>query len=1794
MSIKIVAQLHPFKTDLTIIQRNAAPLAELYASLGVPTDIKIARMMIDDRIATDFSEVPKDGSTVYIKVVPEGNNKNAGKGMGWVGAIMIVAGASMVWFGPTSGLGVMLIGSGIGLLSGGVALYNMQIPGIGGNSDDIGIEQAPSIRGARNQANQWGPVPILLGKHLLYPSIAATPYTSVAGDMAGNLAGDAVDNSQYLTMLYCAGYKNMSIDYSTVKIGDSKITDLSYTKNITSIRNGSDPWIWLEVIQNGAASAIFPKVCKDTQLNLVIEHDQPVVRTTVDKTTKIIVDLRLPSGLGKYNKKGKLESTTLQYKVEYKPTGHPDSEYSYISMTDPFTPGPTTIGDQRLQTIQWRLEKTVTSGQYEVRVTRVTADATDTRTIDQFQWVSLKSVLDDRPVRAERAAQLTIIALRVKATNLVKGYVDQLNFVAQSVLPVYSGSGSGASSWAGTAATSNPAACFKYALQGAINTVPLANSLIDWASLEPWYQWCDVHNYTCNAYIADEITLRQLLYQIASTARAEFTKVNNKIGVVQDIARTSHVQLFTPRNTWDFEATKMFTDIPEALEMQFISAPAGYVDDQRTVYDVTGGYGDGTGGTTEAKKKQTVKLWGVTDPAQAYRIGKYMYAVTRLRPWIYSFNVDIEYLLAGRGSLVRLAHDVAMRGQVQGRINGRIMEGSDVAGFVLDELVTMESGNSYVIRIRKKDNSSVLLPVTTRAGSSREVYLQSAILTSTAPDTEDLFAFGISGQETDDVIITKVEPLDEKSAKITAVDYSPEIFGVDDPAYVIPTYDPKVTVGGIMDKGTSDFNPSPVSATIEDLNNVLNLLYDGVPEYMPADLASLTVTAVENGLSLEPVIVQEGAVSGIKCHYQIKRGNADWVDIPAYNSFYTFIRSVDGYPEKATLDTWFIRAKAVNQYGNESPSWRTSAIDTTGYGTWLVQPPVITERTNKRSLHIHLEQPTGQREIYGNVRYQIQISRYDDMDGATRLWYKPNLSSAADPYGAETNYKVDTDPAPDPAYVVATADFSQTVPLQGQSATPAAPGDTVYYYRVLAFNEAGCAMHEVEGVSVPYYAETNQMTARATGARDVVLARLGDGSQHPDALTAKNIYAENLTAIAGTFAQVQGDAETSDSYWKGMDTDNPEFRVGNDHNLEEQDSEEAEYIHYKDGSLAMRLKNFIVTVRETTIKGTLTLYNAAKDFRNLVSSAGMTFQKKVTDWLNPVDVAQISADEKSNLVITNNPSALSVEQIAPPSSTIKIHHLDSSLNDTDGNNTESLVAASGGCGATAEPVLARLKAYFDGKLTKAGVVAKSTPAYNAAAYSGLTVLGVCNGTVAGYTVNGNIYTFKTVNIKTGDVLTSFDWTLPASDSVVTHTFHKAEAFWTGTAFIFGISRYSASTTIGSRYYFQFYSEDGTGIFYGTTGMQMGYAYGTCFGVSYSGLSIEVQSFNPTTNAMNNYTFTITGNPYATQIEAMLVSGWMIMLKCNNTNFSTHPYLYAVSYTCSGALVTNIYPGLAFIDSWTDYGAETGYLHAIGNGVRYLFKNTDLMNPVQIDTAYYPIRNGADDNTLYLYKPGDNGIYTLVDGVYTKLGTAAASNLYLRRLDNDRLYCQGDNTVYFFPAYNQSLVAEKHYAFWFKGGRIRFGKVTIPCDANNWLYCRLTASGTTVSWYIVKNELINDELDVFASGSSNLANYGLEEDNEYLDFVLEGAVEEFTSDTADISTAVMKKMVEYKLPYGAPGTSENLPGTDKFTLLAKDPEKVISNAFWCKKAEEQIVLSGTYDDNNQSFSFTIAGVANNGS
>lgn len=85
------------------------------------------------------------------------------------------------------------------------------------------------------------------------------------------------------------------------------------------------------------------------------------------------------------------------------------------------------------------------------------------------------------------------------------------------------------------------------------------------------------------------------------------------------------------------------------------------------------------------------------------------------------------------------------------------------------------------------------------------------------PAPGDVYAFGIRGQEVLDLVITDIQPGQNLSASLTCVEYSPAIFGVDDPNFVLPEFENKITpVSGAVDSGVVNSNRWRLFITYHD------------------------------------------------------------------------------------------------------------------------------------------------------------------------------------------------------------------------------------------------------------------------------------------------------------------------------------------------------------------------------------------------------------------------------------------------------------------------------------------------------------------------------------------------------------------------------------------------------------------------------------------------------------------------------------------------------------------------------------------------------------------------------------------------------------------------------------------------------------------------------------------------------------------------------------------------------------------------------------------------------------------
>lgn len=1163
--IQVIALLNPFSAEKTQFETDKKSIKEIIEKIDPYKAVNTGwRVLIDDVIITDFDLIPEDGQTVYIKLVPEGGGTpkeqgGAMKGGGWATIALGIAAIFIPVVGPF--LGAALIGSGVGMVLGGTVLMNMDIPSL---NDRESPEQSPSIRGSRNQMRQLGVIPYLFGTRRIYADLAATSYTWV--DRNGD---------QYLYQLFCAGQKDIEIDTSTIKIADTLLADYS-GGSIDSILAGTDPLIHMQIASGAGTPPLVTKCVHEEQRNSQLKNkteegvDGSVIWTTPDNTEGINVDIFFYNGLGKYNDDGDVVSTSVRVGAWYKKATEPDSAYQVLGY---FSGSSDTISGSELKTKRYVIDKTgLEAGQYTVKVSRISTDSDDNKIVDAVYLGSIRAIKNTAPVSPETCKKLTLIGLKIKAAEKLSNVIDQLNFVATAKMPVYSGNGTGQSAWNTIVKTENPASCALAAMQSDFAQQKLTEKEIDWQKIESWYTWCNEHNYTCNEYVAESISISQLLMAIASTSRAEVFRLNGKLTMVQDIERTAAVQLFTPRNSFGYTETIMFADIPDAMAIGFVDKEAGYTENELSIYNTKSGNKE-----NEPNTSQDVSLWGVTDSEQARRLGMYKFAVTKNRPIVHKFSCDFEYLLCSKGDWIKYAGDIALAGLKQGRIAEVIYNNGNVTGFVSDEVLPMEAGKSYAVRIRKNNAEIVLYKLKTVPGNNLEVSFEFP-LSGSGLNEGDLFAFGLVNTETIDLIITDIQPGENLSADITAVEYSPAIFDVDKPDFVLPDFENKITpVPGAVDSGeisgwntwytyndqknmpdrpTGDgtangwhriqtaqsmWQSSKTAAKITDGTwsvptptgaLAVDEILGGQTEIgVPDKPSRIEAVAEEKGIAVKAQINTLGLKNTIQTYIWNLDKGAGWQEIESQSSSDLIPFSKNEYPEYSDLQNWKIRLRLKNVYGKFSDYSDEFSINTDTYGTWILSQPVITLRVSGRSVSLQMTQPqrADNRKIYGTIRHKIQIQKPSESD----TWLKP--ATDKNPYESTDNWQ-------DGEGFADTGDFySQTLPLEGQDITVTEEGqrlsnpqDTLYRYRVTPYSEAS------EGD----YREVNA-TALGTNVQDIV-----HGS-----VTHEAISTPNLAAISANLGLISagGFGTGSKNFWSLSTLQAPDgkryegdFRVGGD------------------------------------------------------------------------------------------------------------------------------------------------------------------------------------------------------------------------------------------------------------------------------------------------------------------------------------------------------------------------------------------------------------------------------------------------------------------------------------------------------------------------------------------------------------------------------------------------------------------------------------------------------------------------
>jgi hypothetical protein len=691
----------------------------------------------------------KAGQTVtFIPRLQGGNVLRTVLGVVVAIAALIVApyAAGLIFAAGSTALtvGTALIAGGI-ILAGTLAL-NALFP-IAAPAAIPAATPLNSIQGAQNQANPFGPIPVVLGAHRQSPYYAAKPYTEIVGD------------DQYLRLLFCLGYGPLVI--SNLQIGETPLS--SFTDYSIEIRQGfvGDPPVTL-----------YPGEVDEVALSITLnDTGDPAGRqgtggtwndqTTSPNTDEISLDFTATQGISATDGQGNPFPWSVAVGTQYRLVG-----------TGPWTAGPSITFTRSYNPVRMGINIPVARGQYEVQARKLTGNGDPAHVQDIIVWSAIRSIKSAPPISFPKP--LALIALRIKATGQLSGVINTFNCVCSSIVNSLNGP-----IWT-PRASSVPPDLFRYVLQGPANARPVPDSQINIANLVAWNAYCAANGFAFNQVVNSVGSVYDKLCEIAAAGRAVPTFIDGQWGVIWDRPNDSIVQHFTPRNSWGFQGQHPYAQQPHGWRVSFINQTNGYTQDERIVYD------DGFD-ATNATLFEGIQFPGVTDPALIWKHGRFQIAQSRLRPEKISLSVGWEHLICTRGDRVRVTHDVLLIGLASGRVKSVV---GQIVTF--DETVTLDGINTFGVQFRVPEDARTIDRAVDPSVTAGDYTSLTMVGDLTGLTAGNLFAFGTTNQESANYRVQGIAHQKDLIATLTLVDDAPAISTAD--SGTIPAYNPNVTI----------------------------------------------------------------------------------------------------------------------------------------------------------------------------------------------------------------------------------------------------------------------------------------------------------------------------------------------------------------------------------------------------------------------------------------------------------------------------------------------------------------------------------------------------------------------------------------------------------------------------------------------------------------------------------------------------------------------------------------------------------------------------------------------------------------------------------------------------------------------------------------------------------------------------------------------------------------------------------------------------------------------------------------
>ena len=569
----------------------------------------------------------------------------------------------------------------------GTALVNVLIPPPKPSAVTANFGGAPapsstySLQAQGNQARLAQPIPVVYGRHLVYPDLAATPWIEYA------------DNDQYLHQLHCIGQGQY--DLEQVRIEDTPISSFEEIESEIVPPGGSVTLFETDVV-NAPEVAGQELIGVNDRETAVTTNDEGEEVTTVvgdgwigpftanaagTRATQIGIDVVMPRGLYYANDNGSFGARTVEWEVEARAVdddGEVAGEWIAVASES------VTAAENTPQRKSYRY--TVTAGRYEVRVRRTNDKSSDARAGHEIRWGGLKTFLDSQPDFGD----VTLLAVRMRVTdNLSQRSARLVNVIVTRKLPVWDP----VTGWSEPQPTRAIAWAFADAARAQYGA-GLVDARIDLDALHALDAVWEARGDRFDAVFDQGLTVWEALTRIARCGRALPFLQGGILRIVRDTPRTLPVALFGPRNivkgSFRVQYVMPGEDTADAVTVTYFSERTWAPD------EVVSALPDSA--AEAADKPATVELFGCTGADQAMREGLYMAAANRYRRRIITFRTELEGLIPTYGDLIAITHDLPRWGQGGEvvAVNGRAL--------ILSEPLEWETTVHY-IALRRRDGS---------------------------------------------------------------------------------------------------------------------------------------------------------------------------------------------------------------------------------------------------------------------------------------------------------------------------------------------------------------------------------------------------------------------------------------------------------------------------------------------------------------------------------------------------------------------------------------------------------------------------------------------------------------------------------------------------------------------------------------------------------------------------------------------------------------------------------------------------------------------------------------------------------------------------------------------------------------------------------------------------------------------------------------------------------------------------------------------------------------------------------